>query len=69
MVQTFVTKLSQICEERPSVLFEPVPKKFERDLSADSKDSDRSNSNGNWVKRVFKIQKVLKLLESNVYPR
>jgi hypothetical protein len=68
MVQTFVTKLSQICEERPALLFEPVPKS-EREASLDSGRSDKSNSNGNWVKKIFKIQKVLKLLENNVYAR
>ena len=73
-----------MCEANAELLFEPtvLPKisinpseiSFDREVMAESRDvsidSNSSTTNiGNWVKKVIKIQKVMKMLERNLYPK
>ena len=61
-----MTKLVQIVEQNCDMLFQPVYLEKSRDVSVDSNESNSSSSPGNWVKRVLKIQKVLKMMEHNM---
>jgi hypothetical protein len=69
LIQTLVTKLVQILEQNPDALFQSVEftKQIENhDVVLESNRSSTSNNKqGNWVKRVLKIQKVMKIMEKN----
>jgi len=71
-MSTFVQKFMQIADSHPDLLFQQLHFVKERDGIRDiSIDSGQSSSNhsGSWVKRVLKIQKLLKRLELNLQPR
>ena len=71
-MSTFVQKFMQIADSHPDLLFQQLHFVKERDgirdISIDSGQSS-SNNSGSWVKRVLKIQKLLKRLELNLQPR
>ena len=71
LLQTFVAKFIQILDQNSDVIFQSTTVKSDqiRDISADSACSNRSNTQGAFVKRLLKIQKVLKMMERTVQPK